>query len=146
MDIKQSSVEALRRITRALDVHSRSLLQQHNLTGPQLSVLKELARQGQSPIGTLAKSTHLGAPTVTGIVDRLERQGWVSRTPGKEDRRQVFIVISEAGKQVLERSPPQLMETFCHKLHRCPQSEQQQISETLQKVAGMIEQSAQNGA
>jgi DNA-binding MarR family transcriptional regulator len=94
----------------------------------------------------LAKSTHLGAPTVTGIVDRLERQGWVSRTPGKEDRRQVFIVISEAGKQVLERSPPQLMETFCHKLHRCPQSEQQQISETLQKVAGMIEQSAQNGA
>ena len=104
MDVKQSSVEALRRITRALDVHSRALLQKHSLTGPQLSVLKELARQGQAPIGTLAKSTYLGAPTVTGVVDRLERQGWVTRVPGKEDRRQVLISISAAGRRMLAQS------------------------------------------
>lgn len=145
MDAKQSSVEALRRITRALDVHSRALLQKHSLTGPQLSVLKELARQGQAPIGTLAKSTYLGAPTVTGVVDRLERQGWVTRVPGKEDRRQVLISISAAGRRMLARNPPLITETFCRKLLRCPQAEQQQIGEVLQKVAGMIEQSALNG-
>jgi DNA-binding MarR family transcriptional regulator len=145
MDAKHSSVEALRRITRALDVHSRALLQKHDLTGPQLSVLKELARSGQAPIGALAKSTYLGAPTVTGIVDRLERHGWVTRVPGKEDRRQVLITISAAGKRTLERSPPLLMDTFCRKLLRCPHAEQQQIGEVLQKVADMIEQSALNG-
>ncbi len=145
MDVKQSSVEALRRITRALDVHSRALLQKHNLTGPQLGVLKELARIGQAPIGALAKSTYLGAPTVTGVVDRLERHGWVTRVPGKEDRRQVLITISAAGKRILARNPPLLMETFGRKLLRCSHAEQQQIGEVLKKVADMIEQSALNG-
>ena len=86
MDVEHLVFESLRRIVRSLDVHSRALLREHRLTGPQLSVLKELARHGQAPIGTLAKRTFLGAPTVTGVVDRLERQGWVARGPGREDR------------------------------------------------------------
>lgn len=142
MDVKQSSIEAFRRITRAMDIHSRALLHQHNLTGPQLSVLKELAARGQAPIGVLAKATYLGAPTVTGVVDRLERQGWVTRVPGKEDRRQVLITISATGKKLLAREPPLLLDTFCEKLVRCPKAEQQQIAEVLQKVAGMIEQAS----
>lgn len=146
MNVKQSSSEALRRITRALDVHSRALLQRYNLTGPQLSVLKELARRGQAPIGILAKATLLGAPTVTGVVDRLERQGWVTRAPGTEDRRQVLITISSTGMKLLAKNPPSLLETFCRRLARRPQDEQRQITDALQTAADMLEQAALDGS
>ncbi len=142
MDVEQLSFEALRRIMRAVDVHSRTLLRDHQLTGPQLSVLRELARHGQAPIGTLAKSTFLGAPTVTGIVDRLERQGWVTRVASKEDRRQVLITITDQGKQLLERNPPLLLNAFRGNLARLSETEQLQICQVLQRVAGMMEQSA----
>ena len=46
MKIDEVSLVALRRITRALDVYSRTLLRQHSLTGPQLAILREVGRQG----------------------------------------------------------------------------------------------------
>jgi len=141
MDVKQLSFESLRRIMRAFDAHSRALLRKYELTGPQLTVLRELARQGQTPIGTLAKTTFLGAPTVTGVVDRLEQQGWVTRVHGKEDRRHVLIAVTPAGQEVLKRAPPLLHDGFCDKLLRMPQARQQQICEALQTVAEMMEQS-----
>ncbi len=141
MDVEQLSFEALRRMMRAIDMHSRVLLRDHQLTGPQLSVLRELSRQGQAPIGVLAKSTFLGAPTVTGVVDRLERQGWVTRIDSKEDRRQVLITITVEGKQLLERNPPLLLNAFRENLARLPETEQFQICQVLQRVASMMEQS-----
>jgi DNA-binding MarR family transcriptional regulator len=145
MDVGQLSFEALHRITRALDVHSRALLREHRLTGPQLAVLKTLARHGQAPIGMLARNTFLGAPTVTGVVDRLERQGWVTRVPSTEDRRQVLITITAAGKRLLARDPPLLLDAFRGNLLRLPESEQRHICQVLQQVARMMEQSALNG-
>lgn len=144
-DVERLSFESLRRIMRASDVHSRALLREHHLTGPQLGVLKELARQGQAPIGTLAKNTFLGAPTVTGVVDRLERQGWVMRTPSRQDRRQVLIKITPDGERLLQSNPPLLQETFCRKLLQLPKTKQRQICQVLQQVADLMEQSALDG-
>jgi DNA-binding MarR family transcriptional regulator len=142
MDVERAPFEALRRIMRAVDVHSRALLRDHQLTGPQLSVLKELGRHGRAPIGMLAKNTFLGAPTVTGVVDRLERQGWVTRDPSKQDRRQVLISITDEGRQLLERNPPLLLDVFCVNLKRLSPAEQAQICDVLKRVADMMEQSA----
>lgn len=142
MNVEQLSFEALRRIIRATDVHSRALLRQHNLTGPQLSILKEVARQGQAPIGMLAKATFSGAPTVTGVVDRLENQGLVSRVTSKHDRRQVLITITTAGKRLLRRNPSLLNKSFRDQLVRLPESDQQAICVVLQRVADMMDQDA----
>jgi DNA-binding MarR family transcriptional regulator len=142
MDAEHVVFEAMRRIVRSLDVHSRALLRDHKLTGPQLSVLKELARLERAPIGTLAKNTFLGAPTVTGVVDRLARQGWVVRGPGSEDRRQVMITITDEGRRLLESDRPLFHRDFCLHLRQLPEVEQQQICDVLQRVAKMMEASA----
>lgn len=145
-DAEHLVFEALRRITRSLDVHSRALLREHRLTGPQLSVLKELARRGQVPIGALAKCTFLGAPTVTGVVDRLERQGWVERGHGRDDRRQVMIALTEAGRRLLESDRPLFPVAFCDALRRLPETERREICDALQRVATMMERSALEAA
>lgn len=141
-ELDQLSYESLQRIIRAIDVHSRSLLRNFQLTGTQLGVLKELERYDQVPIGSLAKSRFLGAPTVTGVVDRLEKNGWVERVHGQEDRRQVLIRITSEGKKLLSRNPPLLTDEFCRKLQNLPEPKRQSLCESLQCVAGMMESSA----
>jgi DNA-binding MarR family transcriptional regulator len=142
MNVEETSLAALRRITRATEVYSRALVREHQLTGPQLSILMEVSRQGEAPIGALAKASYLGAPTVTGIVDRLERHGLVSRVRTEVDRRQVLIALTAAGKRVLARDPSPLHAGFREQLLELPKAEQRQICDALDRVASMMEQAA----
>jgi DNA-binding MarR family transcriptional regulator len=142
MNVEELSLSALRRITRATEVHSRALVREHQLTGPQLAILMEVSRQGEAPIGALAKASFIGAPTVTGIVDRLERQGLVSRVRSDADRRQVLITLTAAGKRVLARDPSPLQAGFREQLLELPKIEQRKICEALDRVASMMERAA----
>ena len=65
-------LQALRRIIRAVDLHSRKLLAQHRITGPQLVCL--LAVEENQPVtgSAIARHVHLSPSTVIGILDRLE--------------------------------------------------------------------------
>ena len=82
-------IAALRRIVRAIDLHSRHLVEQFGVTGPQLVALQELARLGQVPVGVLARNVHVSHPTMTGILDRLEKRGLIERTRDTQDRRRM---------------------------------------------------------
>jgi DNA-binding MarR family transcriptional regulator len=50
----------------------------------------------------VAETTHQDAATVTGIIDRLVKLGYVSRQRGEDDRRKVYVTLEEAGRQVVE--------------------------------------------
>ena len=78
---------ALRRIIRAIDLHSRSLVQRYGLTGPQLVVLKELVDASPRTVSELAAAVNLSQATVTGILDRLERKDMVIRRRDSKDKR-----------------------------------------------------------
>ena len=72
-----------------------------DLTGPQIHVVACLATSGMpTPMAELAHRIAASAPTMTGIIDRLERQGLVTRVRDEEDRRVVLIALTEAGRQV----------------------------------------------
>lgn len=45
-------------------------------------------------MGTLARSLHVSMPTVSGIVDRLVRAGFLRRLPRTDDRRQVVVELT----------------------------------------------------
>ncbi|HEY5719889.1 MAG TPA: MarR family transcriptional regulator, partial [Gammaproteobacteria bacterium] len=70
IDVGEAVVVALRRIIRAVDLHSKRLLQSHGLTGPQLLLLRELAAAGHCTVGQLAGRLRLGQATVTAILAR----------------------------------------------------------------------------
>jgi DNA-binding MarR family transcriptional regulator len=56
----------------------------------------------QVTIGELAERLQVRHHSAVGLVDRLEEQGLVKRIPNAEDRRQVFIGLTEKGFAVLE--------------------------------------------
>lgn len=75
-------------------------LQREELTGPQLFILRELFMKEPRKLGDLAHSVQLSNSTVSGIVDRLERDGLVERKRDEQDRRIVWIGTTDFCQQM----------------------------------------------
>ncbi len=140
LSIEDQIVAAIRRIMRAVDLHSRHLAEEHGLTGPQLATLKAASRLGEaSSTGALARAVHLSGPTVTGILDRLAKRGLVERARSGQDRRSVTITITRRGEEVLAAAPSLLQDRFRGELARVEDWEQTMILAMLQRIAAMMD-------
>jgi len=128
----------IRQIIRAIDLHSKSLVKRYGLTGPQLLVLKELNREQTQTIGTLSANISLSQATVTSILDRLERQGFVSRVRQTSDKRKVSITLSEKTQRILDSQPNLLQEEFIDNFESLANWEQTMLISSLQRSAAMM--------
>lgn len=146
LTLEDQILVALRRIMRAIDLRSRTLLQDYGLTAPQLTALHAISRLQPVTASVLAKDIHLGQPTVTGIVTRLERRGLIERNRGERDRRSVNISLTEEGERVLRDAPSLLQDQFLQKLGGLKEWERTQILATLQRIADMMDAGAIDAA
>ena len=128
----------LRRITRAIDLHSRRLATQFGLTGPQLVCLRVLKDQGPLTPSKLAREVALSQGTITGIVDRLFRRGLVTRDRSPTDRRSVTVAITEKGLDMIKKAPSPLQESFAVELRRLPEENQLVIHTILEQIVRMM--------
>jgi DNA-binding MarR family transcriptional regulator len=71
-----------------------------NLTAS--SVLDALQREGPIRVTTLAATTGIGQPSMTELVQRLERQGLVIRVDDPGDGRAALVTITNAGRALLD--------------------------------------------
>jgi len=135
---ERSIVESLRRIIRAVDLHSRRLTDGHGLTAPQLAAMQELHRSGSLSPGDLARRIHLSPATVTGILSRLEARGMITRAPSSLDRRRVAAGLTKLGTETLEEAPSLLQDRFRRALAGLQEWEQHQLLASLQRIASMM--------
>jgi len=140
LGIEDRVLLALRRIARAIDLHSQFLRQRFGLTAPQLAALQVVDRSAPVTVGTMARQLHLSHATVTGVVARLHSRGLVTRGRPGSDRRNVVVELTEPGRQVLGASPPLLQSRFRRKLARLPEWEQTNLLATLQRIGSMMEE------
>lgn len=130
---------ALRRLIRAVDLHSRYLSKHFGLTGPQLIILRQLVQGGDVSPGELAASVSLSKATVTGITDRLEKRGLITRTKSNHDRRRVIIRPTDACRRLLAQAPPPLQASFLDRFARLEDWEQSMLLSSLQRLVRMID-------
>jgi DNA-binding MarR family transcriptional regulator len=64
-------------------------------------VLDTLNREGPVRVTTLAAAAGIGQPSMTELVQRLERQGLVTRVDDPEDGRAALVAITDAGRAPL---------------------------------------------
>lgn len=138
VDIGEQVIVALRRVIRAIDLHSRTLVETHGVTGPQALILKVL-QHGSLAAGELAQRVSLSQATVTDIVNRLEQRGLVRRLRDLQDRRRVLVEATAAGRVMLEQSPPLLQDSFMRCFNSLQEWEQTQLLASLQRFAAMMD-------
>ncbi len=118
--MKNASSGRSRQLTQYLDTHSRQLLKNQDVTVPQVMCLDELCEHGVTTVAVLASRLHLSPSTMVGIIDRLEKKKFVTRTRDHVDRRSVFIDITQTGRAFIATAP--------HLLHN-------RLHDTLQQLA-----------
>jgi len=138
VDIADQVISALRRVIRAVDLHSRTLLESHGLTGPQAMLLKTLQRRAIT-VGELAARVSLSQGTVTDILNRLEQRGLVQRVRDEADRCRVRVRATPAGLVSLTSSPPLLQERFAQRFAQLDEWEQTMLLTSLQRIAAMMD-------
>lgn len=70
----------------------------HDLTPPQVHTLMWLGTDGALAQNAIAHRVGCAQPTITGVIDRLEKMGFVERERDTDDRRVVRVRLTEAGQ------------------------------------------------
>lgn len=139
MQVEQELLIALRRIIRAIDLHSKKLNRESGLTGPQLIILQTIQSLPEVTPKRLAQEVTLSQGTVTVILDRLTARGLVERVRSETDRRSYHLTLSEEGAEVLRLAPALLQNEFIDRFSQLEQWEQTQILSSVQRVAVMMD-------
>ena len=74
------------------------------ITYPQYLVLLVLWEKDHQPVNDIAHLLHLETNTVTPLLQRMEKQGLVTRKRGKEDTRQRIVSLTVQGKALEEKA------------------------------------------
>ena len=109
-------VSSIRRIVRAIEMHSQDLIAKVGLTSPQLSVLKAIPALSPATPTSVARHLSLSQSTVSGILDRLHSKKLVKREDSPSDKRLRRYRLSPGGKTLLASAPPLLQESFLRNL------------------------------
>ncbi|WP_420593573.1 MarR family winged helix-turn-helix transcriptional regulator [Deinococcus sp.] len=80
-----------------------------NLTAPQFRVLRQLSQSDTAPRTASELAAILGVTpgNLTGILDRLEHEGLLSRQRG-QDRRSLQVAITPQGEERMRRAVPEM--------------------------------------
>jgi DNA-binding MarR family transcriptional regulator len=131
-------LKSLRRIIRAVDIHSKKLNQEHKITAPQMICLYSLQKHGVMTQSEMAKDVDLGMSTVNGITDRLEAKGWIIRERDAKDRRKVFLKLTEKGIIQANEAPALLQDKLSNALKALPELEQAAIALSLERIVELM--------
>ncbi|MDX8341048.1 MarR family transcriptional regulator [Draconibacterium sp. IB214405] len=115
----------IRKIVRSVDIESKKIQKEHGVSIPQvlcLSFLNESPNY-QSTQGEIRKYLNLNPSTVSGIINRLEKKGFLARLPKTGDKRVVNITLTSAGHKLLSSIPSLLHEQLSEKLLQLNESE-----------------------
>jgi DNA-binding MarR family transcriptional regulator len=88
------------RVMRRVYEHYDSRLSPFNLTTPQYMVFNALWMGDGITIGELGQRVALDGSTITGILDRMEKSGYVERRPNAGDRRSALVHLTEKAREV----------------------------------------------
>lgn len=78
-------------------------LKELKLTAVQAMVISFLGDKDIATSKEVSRETGLDAATLTGVLDRLEASGYIQRRPHPDDRRAIFIILTEQGLETVSR-------------------------------------------
>src|SRR6266851_5287338 len=110
-----------------------------NLTGPQRLVMSVLVRTQGLSLTQLSEAVSLAHSTVSGIVDRLAKQGLIQRQTHPTDRRITLLVASPPVREFLATRMPELaLHPLLEALRHASLTERRSITRGLNTLAKLL--------
>lgn len=116
-----------------LDLMTPALASSEEITMPQFQALKHISLHGSCSIGSLAQGLSVSQPAATMLVDRMLRKGLVVREPGKSDRRQAEVSLTEHGESLLAQIESERTDRLAKILSLMEQTDRRQFVRSLER-------------
>ncbi len=114
----------------------------HDLQAGEFDVLASLRRAGAPYALTptqLFEALMISSGGMTNRLDRLERAGWIRRSPNPEDRRGVLVSLTDEGLALMNRLIPRHVANEARLLAALSREEQETLSRLLGKLLDGLE-------
>ncbi len=99
-----------------------------------LGVLLALWNADDCKVGDLGRRAGLEPSTMTGVLDRMVRDGLVERGPDPDDRRALRIRLTDAGRSIQEPVLAAIDATMARVMRGVDEADQEQIKASLRRV------------
>lgn len=109
IELTSNIITLIRKLGKQFDQKDRSLLRYHGIQGitpPQLFILKVLWMEDGMPLKYLASLAKVSRATMTGIIDTMEKNGFIIRIPNPQDERSKLVKLTKKGNEVKQYKPP----------------------------------------
>ncbi|MEM6748089.1 MAG: MarR family transcriptional regulator [Pseudomonadota bacterium] len=136
---RDSALIALRQIFRVTEINARSLAKSSGLSASHYIALQVLSDDRNVTQRALADEVSLSQATVTTMLERLTEQGYVRRERCPQDRRKIFVQITDLGRQTLDEAPSLLQERFSQRFDRLVDWEQAFLVAALERTAKLLD-------
>ncbi|MEQ8401371.1 MAG: MarR family transcriptional regulator [Roseitalea porphyridii] len=129
-----SLLARLQEVARRGRTHYARHLLKTGLYAGQERIIEALASVETMTPGALAKTLGVRPPTITKTISRLEEQGFVARAASASDGRQVTVMLTEAGHDVLGAMKKAVAKAEKQALKGLKKKERKQLEKILAKI------------
>lgn len=97
----------LSRASKVIAEDAHQLIDRHGLNQTEFAVMELLHHSGRQPIQKIGQKILLGSGSMTYVVDKLQRRGFVERLLCEKDKRVTYISITKTGVELIESIFPE---------------------------------------
>lgn len=132
------ALTAMRKILRTTELNGKQVMSETGLTPSQLIFMQMLDEEHEQTAGHIATRMGITQATTTVLVQKLEAMGMVQRRRGEQDRRQVWLTLTQPGKDALAIAPDGVHSQFHRQFTALEDWEQAMLIASLERVAAML--------
>ncbi|MDP3743287.1 MAG: MarR family transcriptional regulator [Methylotenera sp.] len=105
-DAALEALKLFRIIFKSANQHFHKIEKAVGVGGASLWALAEIVENENLTVSGLAKAMSVHQSTASNLIEKLETSGYVIRTRSVEDRRLVYLSLTEQGREIMAKAPP----------------------------------------
>lgn len=131
----------IRKIIRSINLESKRIEKEHGISIPQYLCLNFLSSKKDYRATAKEIGTHLNLnpSTVSGIISRLERKGYLAKLPNTSDKRSTYIYLTAIGDKIVKSIPDLLHEKLTNKLKSLSDKDLNELQSSLALLISFME-------
>ena len=131
----------IRKIIRSINLESKRIEKEHGISIPQYLCLNFLSSKEdyRATAKEIGAHLNLNPSTVSGIISRLERKGYLAKLPNASDKRSTYIYLTAIGDKTVKSIPDLLQEKLTKKLKSLSDKDLNELQSSLALLINFME-------
>jgi DNA-binding MarR family transcriptional regulator len=122
-------------LTRKVNKEADKALEQIGLSYFEFKVMCALDEEGKVPMSRVAEKYMLTKAGLTSIIDRLEEKNLVKRVRSEEDRRVIYVELTDKGREKLAESRKVFQEVLANFMRKISEDEIKELEKIFNKLS-----------